>query len=248
MENTTYIALSRQTSLHRQLGMVANNIANMNTTAYKGEEPLFVEYLVKSQASERKFDNKVSFVQDLGTVRDFSCGQMIQTDNPLDVAIQGDGYFAIEAPEGERFTRNGSFKLDNQGQMVTSSGYPVMSEDLQPFFFAPTETQITIARDGTVSTENGTIGKLRVVEFEKQQELKKTHSGLYETSSSNSPANVESPDLTQGMLEQSNVKPVVEMTKMIAIQRSFSKLNKIMEEEDGRIRKAVEALSRQGRA
>ena len=242
MENTSYIALSRQTALWRQLDMVANNLANMNTPAFKGEGALFTEYLMKSPSDERTFKDKLSFTQDFGTVRDLKEGPMLATGNPLDVGIHGEGYFTVETPDGIRYTRSGQFNLDNEGKLVTAEGFPVLSTNNEPFFFAPNENNIEISRDGTISTENGVIGNLRLVTFENGQKLSKTYGSLYVTSEDNPPKDAEKVELAQGMLEQSNVQPVVEITRMIDIQRSYGFVQKLIEEEHERQRKAVDIL------
>src|SRR5882724_4555738 len=124
MENTLLIGLSRQTTLERQLDVVANTIANVNTTGYKADSSLFEEYL-KSGAHEDNFvgsDRRVSYVQDRGTFRDFSQGAAEQTKNPLDVAIDGGGFLVVQTPAGERYTRDGGLQLNNPGQLVTRSG------------------------------------------------------------------------------------------------------------------------------
>lgn len=244
MQNTTYIALARQAALRRQMDMVANNIANVNTTGFKGEAPLFTDYLIDVPTKDRAFGDKVAYVQDLGTVRDYSEGQMRQTGNPLDVAIHGNGYFMVETPDGEFYTRNGQFKLNEDGQLVTSTGDAVLSDARQPIFFAPTETDINIAQDGSVSTENGIVAKLGIVNFEDQQALRKTHSGLYKTTDDNQPENVTDVTVAQGMLEGSNVQSIVEMTRLIEIHRSYSNVQKMIDVESDRISRAVNEISR----
>ncbi|MEO5373328.1 MAG: flagellar basal-body rod protein FlgF [Alphaproteobacteria bacterium] len=242
MDNTAYIGLSRQTALWRQLDMVSNNIANANTPAFKNQQPMFVEYLVKTQNNERPFDDKLSFVQDLGTFRDTRDGPMTSTGNPLDLALNGPGYLVVDTDAGPMYTRGGHLRLNEAGQMVTADGQPILSSNDQPFFFAPNETQISVARDGTVTTENGQIGKLRVVRFEDEQQLRQVSGGLYMTEQR--PEEVARPDVLQGMLEESNVKPVVEMTRMIQLQRSYESSSRLVEQESDRRRKVIDALSR----
>lgn len=248
MENSLYIALSRQTTLWRQLDMVSNNLANMNTVGFKGSNPLFTEYLAKTTKEGSLLGEKISYTQDFGTVQDFSEGPIKTTNNPLDVAIHGDGYFSIEAPEGERFTRNGQFKLDNEGKIVTSSGYPVLSEQDQPFFIAPNETNIEIAKDGTVSTENGVIGKMKIVGFDNMQKMVPTHSGLFVAGKNNEINTDVEVQVLQGSLEESNVQPVVEMTKLIDLNRGYGHVQRMIEQEHDRQKDAINKLSQRPRA
>lgn len=242
MDNTSYIALSRQSVLWRQLEVVANNIANSNTPAFRGEHPLFVEHLMKTQNNQRPFDDKLSFVNDIGLVRDLNEGPMSHTGGPLDIALHGDGYLTVDTDDGPRYTRGGRMRLDETGQLVTAEGLPVLSTNDRPFFFAPNESQITISRDGTVATENGPIGKLRVVNFADAQALRRAAGGLYETDQR--PDDVERPEVLQGMVEESNVKPVVEITRLIQISRSYEGTNRMIEMEHERQRKTVETVLR----
>jgi len=241
METPTLVALSRQTTLRREMDVVANNIANMSTSGYKGERMMFVEHLVKSPGGEQLLGDKISYVRDIATMRDLSAGPLEQTGNPLDVAIQGDGYFVIQTDAGNNYTRNGRFQLDEGGQLVTASGNPVLSDGGQPFFFAPGDTKIAIARDGTVSTQNGDLGRISVVSFENQHQLRPGAGGLYHTEATPTP--VERPDVTQGMLEGSNIQPVIEMARMIEVHRAYDAVKGFVEKEDDRMRKMIRDLS-----
>jgi len=245
METTSYIALSRQAALWRQMDMVANNLANMNTPSFKGEHMMFRDYVVKARAADRPFGDRVAFVQDVSIYRDMSEGALTQTSNPLDVAVRGNGFMVIDTPQGPRYTRNGHFRLDESGQMVTADGFPVLSNSDQPFFFAPNEQNVTIAADGTVSTENGQVGKIRVVGFENAQDLRKVSGGLFETEAQ--PQDVDRPQVVQGMIEESNIKPVVEVTKMIELQRSYEAVQRMIDNESERVRKAIDVLGRTSR-
>lgn len=241
MENTQYIALSRQAALWRQMEVVANNIANANTPAYKAEQMMFTDYMVKTKSESSAFGRKLSFVQDVGTLRDTREGPLTDTGAPLDVALHDDGYFVVDTPAGQRYTREGHFRLDETGMLVTSTGYPVLQKTGQPVVFAPNESQITIAPDGTVSTENGTIGKLRVVKFDNEQQLRKAGDGTYQTKAD--PTELDRPQVVQGMLENSNVEPVLETTHMMTILRNYEGVQKMIDNEQSRSLKAMQVLS-----
>ena len=140
MENMLLVGLSRQVTLERQLDVVANNVANINTTGFKAARSLFEEYL-RSPAHEDNFvraDRRVSFVQDRATFHDFSAGPSEQTKNPLDVAIDGGAFLVVQTAAGERYTRDGGLQINNQGQLVTASGDPVMGAS-GPIVFQPTD-------------------------------------------------------------------------------------------------------------
>ena len=149
MENTLLVALSRQMSLERQIDVIANNVANINTTGFKSNKSLFEEYL-NTDAREDNFaagDRRVSFVQNRGTYHDFAQGAFEKTTNPLDVAIDGGGFITVQTPAGERYTRDGSFQINAQGQLVTTGGHVVVGAN-GPIVFQPT---LTIQRDTSSS-------------------------------------------------------------------------------------------------
>lgn len=240
MENSAYIALAHQNALWRRMDVVANNIANMNTPGYKGEELMFTEYLTRSLNTDSAFKDRIVFPRDIGIARDMSEGAWQNTDNPLDVAIGGEGFFVVETAAGRMYTRNGHFKLNQDGQIVGANGNPVLSTTNQPFFVAPNESQINISEDGTVSTENAVLGRLQVVSFDDTQNLRKEAGSLFYTDQDPQP--VEAPKLHQGVLEGSNVNAVVEMTQMIEINRSYTNAQKMIENENERQRRAMETF------
>ena len=216
----------------RQMSVVANNIANMNTDGFKGEKMMFVEYIVKSQSSDQIGREKISFVRDIASARNLSEGPMQSTGNPLDIAIKGDGYLVVGSKDGNMYTRNGHLRLDATGQLVTQAGDPILSSGGQPFLFAPDDKGITIARDGTVSTNNGEIGKIGVVKFKNEQNLRQVGGGLFTTPAP--PEDVENPEVVQGMVEQSNVQPIIEMARMIEVQRAYAAAGSFISREDKR--------------
>ena len=169
MQNALLVGLSRQVALARELDVVANNIANLNTTGYKADGSLFEEYLDAAARADQT-GSRVSFVHDRGIWHDMSQGPIERTGNPLDVAIDGDGFLVVQTPRGERYTRNGAMQINATGQLVTSDGYPVLG-DGGPITLQPTDRQVSISHDGTISVREGTSkvdsarGKLRLVTF-----------------------------------------------------------------------------------
>jgi flagellar basal-body rod protein FlgF len=241
MENAQLIGLSRQVTLRRQLDVIANNIANMNTNGFKGQSLLFEETELRN-AKTNPFprpDRPPAFVIDDRDITNFEAGSIVTTGNPTDVAINGAGFFVIETPAGERFTRDGGFQIDNQGRLVTASGFPVLS-DGGPVIFGPEETNITVARDGTVSSSAGARGRLRVVEFETEQLPRQEGGNLF---AGENPVAVADPRLVQGALEKSNVKSVTELAAMIRVQRSYESVTNWMKNADELRRTAIERLS-----
>jgi flagellar basal-body rod protein FlgF len=241
MDNTSFVALSRQAALSRQLEVVANNMANVNTPGYKAEEMLLAEVDVKTKSNTTPFGRQIAYVHDLGTMRDPKEGPLTKTDSQLDVAIHGEGYFTVDSPAGTRYVRSGHFQLDENGMIVTTAGYPVLQRNNQPIVIAPNETQINITPDGTVSTENGQVGQIKISAFSNEQDLKKAGDGTYLSSAT--PTTVARPYLSQGMLEDSNVETISQMTSMLGIMRSYQSIQNILDNEQDRILKAIPILS-----
>jgi len=241
MENTSYVALSRESALWRQMAVVANNMANANTPGFKAEQMMFTSYLAKTKSDTTPFGRKLAFVQDFGVLHNTAEGPLEQTGNPLDIAIHGPGYFQVDTPGGPRYTRDGHFQLDSTGMVVTSAGYPLLQQNGNPIVIAPTESQITIAGDGTVNTENGVVGQIQVVNFANEQQLQPMGDGTYQTTQNAIP--VAHASVAQGMLEESNVQPVAEMTSMLNILRNYEGVMNMIQSEHDRQMKAIDTLS-----
>jgi flagellar basal-body rod protein FlgF len=249
MHNALLVGLSRQMVLERQMDVVANNVANVNTSGYKADKSLFEEFL-NSGAHEDNFvgrDRRVSYVQDRGTFKDFSQGAAEQTKNPLDVAIDGGGFLVVQTPAGERYTRDGALQIDNQGRLVTAVGNPVLGNS-GPIVFQPTDKEINIASDGSVSVLEGINridsdrGKLRVVRFADVQKLLKEGSNLYSAGEG-----AAQPDTTtrihQGFIEKSNVNSVTEMSRMIEVTRSYAQIANLLQQQSDLYKSAIEKLA-----
>lgn len=235
MSNILDIALARRMALRNKMDVVAHNIANANTAAYRGEKLLFRKFLEKTGHGEEYVT-----VQDYRTFRDITEGSLRTTNNALDVAIQGEGYFAVQGTRGIRYTRQGQFSLDLDRNLVNSSGYQVL-DDAQAAINIPIEaTDITIAPDGTISSQIGIIGTIGVVNFEAPQQMDRAEDGLYITEQPIIP--IETPILVQGMLEESNIKPIIEITEMMQILRETQRLQKIIDNQHERIKKMVEKI------
>ncbi len=242
METSSLIAMTRQDVLGRNLEVLANNLANMNTAGFKGQKVMFVEHLVRSRGGESILGNKLTYVRDIATLRDTRDGPISQTGNPLDVAISGDGYFTVRTDIGDQYTRNGHFRLDEAGQLVTQAGDPILSSNGQPFFFGPEDTKISIARDGTVSTNNGQLGKLKIVSFENRQKLRLVGGDLFATDQEAN--DVERPNLIQNALEGANIQPIMEMSRLIETQRAYDSIKRFIDREDDRMKEMIKGLSR----
>ena len=243
MQGAGLVLTSYQNSLNRTMEITANNVANVNTTGYKRENISFDSYL------SRPAPNQVfQFAVESGTYRDANQGPTLMTGNPLDVAIQGAGYIAIQTQAGIRYTRAGSFQVNNDGDLVTINGDKVLGDGDQPITFPSDAREIVIATDGTITAQSGSgtastqLGRLRVVGFENEQSLMPIGNGLYTTSAAAQPN--DDSRLVQGAIEQSNVQSVTEMTRMIEVSRTYQQVTHLLELENERQSRAIQRLGK----
>ena len=250
MQNALLIGLSRQTLLERQLDVVANNIANVNTAGFKADSSLFEEYLMPG-AHEDNFvgrDRRVSYVQDRGTFHDFKQGTSEQTNNPLDVAVTGDGFLVVQTAAGERYTRDGGMQINSQGQLVTTAGNPVLGT-AGPIVFQPTDHDINVSPDGTITVLEGSghadalRGKLRLVSFADAQKLLKEGANLYSAGEGGAAQADTKSQVQQGYIEKSNVNSVVEMSRMIEVTRAYTQISTLLQQESDLHKSAIEKLA-----
>lgn len=242
-DNAMLIGLSRQTALRRQMDVVANNLANLDTPGFRAEDMLFAEHVMPNAEvrADRGADRTLSYVIDRSTVRDFAPGPLDSTGNALDVALDGDGWLAVATPDGERYTRNGALRLDAEGGLVTADGHRVQGEG-GDILFDDDETDVTIADDGTVSTELGEKDRLRVVAFEDNEVLTAEGASLF--SADEAPGAAAETRVVQGAIEGANVTPVLEMSRMIEVTRRYASLAQMMERGDELRRQAIGTLGR----
>jgi len=240
MDTTSYVALSHMTALRREMDMVANNIANMSTSGFKTEKPLFTAFLNKAK-NDLVSRERVAYVEDFGQVRNLEAGTISTTGNPLDIAINSEGYFSIQTPEGVHYTRAGNFNLNGDNQIVTRDGKPLLDDKGSPITIPPGTSNITISNDGTVTADSAPVARIVPVLFEDERGLEKLPDGLYKTDQTPEPGTRF--ELRQGMLEGSNVQAVVEMTNMIDISRAYESAKRFVDREDDRMRDAIRKLA-----
>jgi flagellar basal-body rod protein FlgF len=244
MMNAQLVGLSREIALRRELDVIANNLANMNTTGYQAERVAFEDYMMpRAEASAfQRRDHDLAFVQDWATYRDLNPGARRLTGNDLDIALSPGGYLTVETPQGLRYTRNGALQINDQGQLVTSAGHPVIGLGGTPILFQPADTDITITGSGQITTNAGARGALQLVSFPNEQELEKLGSNLY-----SAPEDAD-PDpavrVTQGVLETSNVESVREMSRLVEVQRAYEMQANMLRQSDEMRQEAIRLLGR----
>jgi flagellar basal-body rod protein FlgF len=252
MENAVLIGLSRQIALHRELEVVANNIANIDTTGFKSDGSVFHEFLmpVARHGGFQGNDQRLSYVHDRATWHNFGIGPTKATGNPLDVSIDGDAFFVVQTPRGERYTRNGSFQINATGELVTATGDRVLG-DGGPIQLQPSDSNVSINPDGTITVrEAGNAasdsprGKLRLVRFDTVATLLKDGAASFRAPDGtvSQPPDARTRVL-QGTIEQSNVRPVIEMSRMIELTRTYTQIANLLQQASDHRRGALEKLA-----
>ena len=244
MDNVLYVGLSRQMTLQREMDVIANNVANVNTTGFKLES-LMVETDTEHLPVDPTNVNlpNVNFSLDAGVVRDFSQGGLTETGGPLSMAIQGQGFFKVMTPQGERYTRDGRFQLDAQGRVVTATGDPVQGDN-GDIVLDPLKGPPKVASDGTVSQQNQAVGKISVVTFASLSALTKEGDGYYGNDSNLQPQPADGALVRQGMLESSNVEPITQITRLIQVSRAYENIANMMDQTSQLSSSAVDRLGK----
>ena len=227
---------------NRAMEVIANNLANLSTPAFKREAIEFQQFMVSVPATETEGGDTVyvSFVLDRGVTRDLSNGRMDQTGGALDLAITGAGYFVVQTPSGERYTRNGHFRLDDQGNVVTEDGYQVQS-DSGPITLQPQDGDLQVAADGSLSTRLQLLGKLKVVDFANERALRKVGGSFYDAGGQTAQPSTTA-RVHQGLVERSNVEPVIEIAHMVEVLRAYQMSSDLTKSGEDLLKQAIEKL------
>ena len=239
MTNVIYTAISRQNSLTKELTSIANNIANSDTIGFRKDQPFYSEYIRELSHG----DHSLSQTRIAGRAIDFSNGALSKTGAPLDVAIEGEGFFLVSTPRGERLTRAGSFNLNTQGGLTTQSGYSVLDQSGAPITIPTEASTLTIAEDGVIAADGALVGQLAIATAPATA-LVREGDNLFRSVAAVTPASTSR--IRQGFVEESNVISVMEITRLIEVQRAFELNQQIISEEHDRVSRAVNGFGGDG--
>ncbi|HYZ24701.1 MAG TPA: flagellar basal-body rod protein FlgF [Rhodopila sp.] len=241
MDITTALATSRLVAQQREMDLTANNLANANTPGFRAERMQFSDWIDRQQGTAPvKGIRSVSYTQDRATWREMQTGTLTHTGNPYDLALSGDGYFTVSTPNGPRLTRDGRFGPMPDGTLADSGGNAVLDTNGQPIRIPLTETNVHISGDGTVSSDSGQLGKIGVVKPNDPMTLRAEGATHFVSESPTTP--LASPGIVQGAVEDSNVQPVMEMTRMIDTQRQFQFVTQFVQAEGDRQQSAIDKI------
>jgi flagellar basal-body rod protein FlgF len=242
LENITTIALSRVVAATRALDVTAGNIANATTPGFRAQRLLFGAWLARQPGgAEPPGGGPLAYTQDAATYRDPDPGPRNITANPLDMVIgDGAGWFTVETQRGPRLTRNGHFQLAADGTIVDASGEPLLDTTGRPLQTTPADTRLRITGDGWLASENGPIGHIGVVRPDDANRLVAEGGSLFAANTPTSQVAV--PQLVQGAVEDSNVRPIEEITQMMQQLREFQFATQMIEAEDTRQSGAIDKI------
>jgi flagellar basal-body rod protein FlgF len=242
MNNTTNIALSRLTAQTRAMDVIANNIANLSTPGYRAERMVFADWLSpQTGTTAPKGDRTLAYTQDRATYRDQAEGSITQTGNPLDIALTGDGFFTVQTAAGTRLTRAGRFTLQGDGSITDGAGNALLDSAGAPMRVAAADTQLTVTADGSLSSQNGPIGKIGVVKPTDANRMTAEGSRLFRPDVPTVP--VTAPHMVQGAVEDSNVQAVPELVRMMSTERDFQFVSQFVEAEGQRKQTAIDKIT-----
>ncbi len=238
MDNASYTALTRQSGLMQEMRALANNIANSSTTGFRAEGVMFSEHIKALGPGADSLSMATAAVRDTVMTQ----GSLSQTGGTFDLAIEGDGFFLIETPNGQRLTRAGAFGPNENGDLVTPDGYQVLDAGGAPVFVPQGVGRIGISPDGTISAGGQPIGQIGLVTPTDPNQMFREGGVMFEARGGFEPA----PDgrMLQGFLEDSNVNPILQVSRMIEVQRAYELGQNFLDKEDERIRGVIEAIRR----
>lgn len=236
MEGGIYTALTRQSGLMREMQVVAHNIANISTTGFRREGVIFSEYV-------QRVESGPSLSMATGDTRHMDLRQagLSATGGTFDFAIQGEGFFLVETPQGQSLTRAGNFTPNAEGELVNADGNRLLDAGGAPIFIPPDVSAISLSTDGALSGNGVPIAQVGL--WQPSDPLKMTHAGGTKFNS-DAVVPTEGATILQGFVEESNVNPISEIARMIEVQRAYEMGQGFLEKEDERMRGLIQTLGR----
>ncbi|WP_371170481.1 flagellar hook-basal body complex protein [Aliiroseovarius sp. 2305UL8-7] len=237
MDNTIYSTLTRQSGLMQEMQSVANNIANASTTGFRREGIIFSEYVDALAPGDPSLSMATANVRALSLQQ----GALTQTGGTFDFAIEGEGFFMVEGPTGQFLTRAGSFTPSAEGELSTPDGYRLLDSGGSPIFIPPDAKSVSLASDGTLSVDGRATGQIGLYQPISKDDLQQRDGVRFEVTGDVEPA-FDDAVILQGFVEGSNVNPIVEVARMIEVQRSYELGQQFLEKEDERIRSVLKTV------
>ena len=237
MQDSLYVALSSQIALERRLDTIADNVANASTIGFRATGVKFSD--VVSGTGQKS----VSFASSGKTYLSGAHGAMTETGNPFDFAIQGDAWFAIETPAGTVMTRDGRFSMNENGELMSIEGFPVLDSGGAPIQLDPRNGPPKAGADGSLRQNDSLVGAIGLYNFDPGENfVRYGNSGVVPARTPEPVTDRSDVGVAQGFLEESNVNPVLEMTRLIQVQRAFENTAALMRQTDSSTDDAIKTL------
>ncbi|MEL6979745.1 MAG: flagellar hook-basal body complex protein [Pseudomonadota bacterium] len=236
MDNASYVHLTRQTGLLREMDIISTNLANISTHGYRREGAVFSEFVEHTEDAL----GSLSMTAARTRFADDEPGPLKQTGSQLDFAIEGPGFFQVQTPNGVRLTRAGAFALTAEGQLTTFQGHAVLSQGGAPVQVPPTTAVVSVSPDGVVSADGGVVGEIGLVAVQNPNALRRDGATMFEATEGVVPS--ETSRIAQGFLESSNVVAVEELSRMIEVQRAYELGQSMLTRDDDLVRNVIRTL------
>jgi flagellar basal-body rod protein FlgF len=241
MQNGLYVSLSAQVALERRLETIANNVANMNTVGYRAEGVSFETEVAKAG------DNRIAYVSSGSSFISRQTGALIKTGNPLDLAIQGSGWFAIRTADRTAYTRDGRMRLSDTGSLETLNGNTVLDAGGAPILLSPSAGSLTIAGDGMIAQDGKQVGAIGLFAIDDDAKLTRAENSAVVPDKPATPIlDFTQNGVAQGFVEGANVNPIQEMTKLIAVTRDFDGVAQQVTQTEASLQDAIKTLGSSG--
>nr|WP_316652328.1 flagellar basal-body rod protein FlgF [uncultured Gellertiella sp.] len=240
MQSGLYVSLSSQIALERRLTTIADNMANVNTTGFRATNVKFDQVLSNTQ---NEATAKVAFVSQGNDYLSEKNGELQNTGNPLDFAVKGDAWFAINTPVGKVLTRDGRFTITDTGEIVSSRGYPVLDAGGAPLQVRRDGGPISVGQDGNVHQDGKQVGSIGLFTADLSQGfVRYENSGVIPTQTAQPVVDRHDIGVMQGYTEQSNVNGIGEMTQLIQVNRAFEDITALMRDSESSLQEAIKTL------
>ena len=237
MQTSLNVALSAQMSLQKRLETIANNVANASTAGFRAEEVKF-ETLLSNASS-----TPVAFASAGQSYLSRASGELVRTDNLFDVAVQGDAWLGIQTPAGSVYTRDGRMKMTPTGELQTLNGYPLLDAGNSPILLDPNGGPPRISHDGAITQNNRAIGAIGLFKIDDKASLKRfDNSGVIPDRPATPAVEFSKIGVQQGFMERANVNPVLEMSKLIMVSRTFDAVSSSLKDSEASLQEAIRTL------
>jgi flagellar basal-body rod protein FlgF len=237
MQNGLYVALSAQIALERRLDTISANVANMNTVGYRADGISFEAQLAKAG------DNKLAYVSSGADFISRKSGALVKTDNPLDVAVQGEGWFAVNANGSTIYTRDGRMRMTETGALTDLNGAPILDAGGAPIQLDPAGGAPSISGDGMITQQGKQTGAIGIFSLDDNAQLTRAgHSGFTSSTPGTPILDFTQNGVVQGAVEGANVNPIEEMTKLIQVTRNFDSVANEVTQTESSVTDAIKSL------